>query len=810
MPTLLLDLRYALRALARDRMLAGFAIACLALGIGANATVYTAARALIIHPLPTPESERLVMIAERPPRERDDDFESIAPANLVDWRRMTHTLDRIAAYAWWDVNVTGIDDPERVTGFRVTPEFFRLLGEPPLLGRTFTDAEGEAGSEPTVVLSHPFWVRRFGGDPAVVGRIVRLNGTPHRVIGIMRESFIFPPGAELWAPLPLNGALALDRDGRTLHAFARLRVGATIADARAEADVIAPRLAAQYPDVNGGWGMRVEPADRFYSHHARPYLLLLLGAVGFVLLIACANVANLLLARSVTRGRELAVRVAIGATRAHLARQLLAESAVLAIVGGGAGVLLALSGVLVFRSALPAELVKFNPGWTRIALDVHALAFTVAMSIATAFIVGVVPAFVASGADPQQALAQGGRGGVGASRHRLRSALVVGELALALMLLVGTGLMVRSFAGLMRADPGYRPDHALTMRVTLPSARYANDSAVARFHALLLDRVREIPGIRAAALASDAPPAWNDNANGIVLEGQPTPQRTDIVPRARAIVASDGLFDALGVTLRRGRALSRDDDASHPDVVVVNEAFARRFWPGENPLGKRFAFLAERLQLTTVVGVVADVRHNPNTGSDPAGPTAYIPDARYPWRTMTLIARTAGDPAAAAPAIQRAIARLDPALAAGDVIPLDRLRSASLSPQRLTAAMLGVFAGIALVLAVAGIYGIMSFSVTQRTHEIGVRMALGAARADVLARVMRHALVLSLAGIALGGVASLALTRTMSSLLYDMSPTDPATFAVVILCLAAAALLGAYLPGRRASRVDPMVALRRD
>jgi putative ABC transport system permease protein len=802
--------RYALRTLTKNPAWTLAAVACLAIGIGANTTVYTAMRALVIAPVPTPNSDRLVMISEVSPRAPDDpDFDRLAPANLVDWMRQTRTLEHVAGFAWWDVNITGIDEPESVTGFRVTPEFFRTLGERPALGRPFTDDEGKEANADRVILSHPLWKRRFGGDPDIVGRTIQLNGTPHTVIGIMSEDFIFPPGAELWKPLALDGATGLDRDGRWVGAIARLRATSTLGEARAEARAIARRLEMQYPDMNAKWGMRVEPAQVFYGRHPRPYVVIMLASVAFVLLIGCANVANLMLARATTRGRELAVRVALGATRGDLMRQMLAESLVIALIGGALGSLLALWGVRLMRGALPAELVRFNPGWTRIVVNGEALLFTLGVSVATAVVIGFIPALVASRADPQQALKDSGRTASGAGgRQRLRSALVVSEVALALMLLVGTGLMVRSFMGLINGDQGYRVDKALTMQLALPGARYGDDDDVARFYTTLLDRVREIPGVTSAGVTSSPPPAWNDNSTRFILEGEAKPQRGDPAHKERLRVVSDGYFATLGMRVIRGRDFTRHDVKESPRVAIVSDAFAKKYWPGKDPIGQRFSTLADSMVATTVVGVVGDARHNPNVGRAPLAPVNYIPLTQVPWNTMTLVVRTTGEPSAINAHVQRAIGSIDPALAAGDVMTLQHMLLAALSPQRITAGMLSVFAAIAVLLAVIGIYGVMSYSVTQRTHEIGIRMALGAQQGDVVRRVLRQGVRLSAIGIAIGSVASVGLTRGMATLLHDVSPTDPTTFTAVAVLLAGVALLGSWLPARRAASVDPVVALR--
>ncbi len=802
--------RYALRTLAKNPAWTAAAVACLAIGIGANTTVYTAMRAIAIEPVPTPDSDRLVMISEVKPRDPDDaDFDQIAPANLVDWMQQTRTLEHIAAFAWWDVNITGINEPERVTGSQVTPEFFRTLGERPALGRAFTDDEGREGNTDRVILSHPLWVRRFGGDSGVIGRTVQLNGVKHTIVGVMGNDFIFPPGAELWRAFALDGAIAADRDGRSLSAIGRVRPTATLSEARAEARAIARRLELQYPDMNGKWGMKVEPAQVFYGRHPRPYTVVMLASVALVLLIGCANVANLLLARATTRGRELAVRVALGARRSDLVRQMLAESMVIALLGGALGALLALWGVRLMRDTLPADLVRFNPGWTRITINGHSLLFTVAVSIATAVLVGLVPALIASRADPQQALKESGRTTSGAGgRFRLRSILVVGEVALALMLLFGTGLMVRSFIGLVETDQGYTLEKALTMQLTLPTARYKTDDERAQFYSRLLDRVRELPGVRAASLINELPPSWNDYSNRFILEGEPKPQRGDPAHQERMHLVWDGYFAAMGITVRRGRDFDRHDDTTHPSVAIVSEAFARKYWPSEDAVGKRISVLADSMYLTTVVGVVADVRHNPNTGRAVLAPVVYVPGAQGPWDTMTLIVRTAASPLAVTADVQRVIGSLDPALAPGNVQTLARMLWSSLSPQRITAAMLSVFAGIALLLAVIGIYGVISYSVNQRTHEIGIRMALGAQRADVIRRVVRQGVVLAALGIAIGTLGSFAMARGMATLLHEVSPTDPLTFVAVAAILATVAVLGSWLPARRAAAVDPVVALR--
>ena len=804
------DLRLALRALARTPALTIAALLCLAIGIAANTTVFTASNALALHPVPTPNSDRLVMLAETPPRQSatNEDFQSIAPANLIDWQRQSTKLESVAAFSWWDVNITGVDEPERVTGFRVTPNFFSLLGERPLIGRPFTREEGRDGQNASVILSAPLWRRRFASDPGVIGRTLQLNGATHTIVGVMGDDFIFPPAAELWAVRALDGALATERDGRLLRAIGRLKPGVTLDEARAEARTIARRLELQYPDMNAKWGMRVEWADRFYGRHPRQYLIVLMAAVGFVLLIACANVANLLLARASTRHQELAIRVALGATRGNLVRHLFAEGIVLALASGALGTLLSLWGVRLFRSTLPAELLQFNPGWTRIVVDARALLFTCAVAMGTALAVGVAPALIASRADPQHALKEGARSmSVGGRRLRLRGVLVVLEVALALMLLVGTGLMLRSFRGLLSADPGYTADHVLSMQLTVPAARHPAVERVTDFYHTLIDRLAEVPGVRGAAAASILPPSWDDNHQRFYLEGQPVPQRGDAVPEVRARVVSPTYFDVMRIARVRGRTFTRDDAPGRPRVAVVSEALARQFWPTTDAVGRRFTMLGDTT-LTTVVGVVRDVRHNPNTGSEPLSPTLYVPMEQAQWRSMSIVVRTTQDPASVAGDVQRVIGSIDPTLAAGTVRPLERVVRLSLAPQGITAWMLAVFAGIAVLLAAIGIYGVTSYTVSQRTHEIGIRLALGAQRRTVLGNVLRQSMTRIAIGVLFGLAGAAGLTRGLRTLLYDVSPTDPLIFGGVAALLVAVALLGSYLPARRATRIDPVSALR--
>ncbi len=807
------DLRLAARSLLRARGLATAAVLCLALGIGGTTIVYSVTSAIVLHPVPAPDPTGLVMVAEVPPAKPGPDDAEMAPANYVDLSARNRSFGELAAFTNLDANLTGIDEPERVTGFRVTPSYFHVLGVQPAAGRVFTDDDARYTDSPNVVIiSDGLWHRRFGADAGIVGRVVRINDLPRTIVGVMPAGFVFPPGAELWTPLSLAGDLGRDRDGRTLRGvLARLRPGVSLARARADVHGIMQQLQREYPQDDGKWDMRVEDANAFYGQHPRPFMLAELAAVALVLLIACANVANLLLARATTRAREVAVRVALGASRARVVRQQLAESLLLALAGGALGALLAVWGVDAVRAMLPVEQARFNPGWTSMQLSAIVLAFTAAVSILTAILVGLAPAFVASGADPRHALAEGGRGSSqGRSRHRLRGLLVGGEMALALTMLVGTMVTVRGFATIANQAPGYRVDQALTMQLTAPFARYHTTADAEAMYANVLAAVRAEPGVEHAALATMLPPEWENYQARIFLEGEPRPTRSDPARSPRWQMVTPGYFATMDIPLVRGRGFTDHDDSTSASVIVVSESMAREYWPNQSPLGKRIGCACNDTTMMTVVGVVGDVRFNPNSGPVTA-PTYYVTVAQaHPWRTMSLVARTKGDPAAMTRRIERAIASVAPTVAPGSVLTLDHVQRSSLSPQRITSEMMAAFAVVALLLAAIGIHGVMSYTVAQRTHDIGIRTALGARGSDVVRGVLGPAMRFVVFGIAVGVAGAAVMTRTLAHLLTQLSPNDPWAFAGAVVVLASAALVGAYLPARRAMQVDPAIALRRD
>jgi putative ABC transport system permease protein len=807
------DLRFAARGLLRARGLAAAAVLCLALGIGGTTIVYSVTSALVLHPVPTTDPTGLVMVAEVPPARPSPDDAEMAPANYVDLAQRNRSFSELAAFRNIDANLTGIDEPERVSGFRVTPSYFHVLGVRPVMGRVFTDDDARYTESPNVViLSDGLWHRRFGADPGVVGRVVRINDVPRTIVGVMPAGFVFPPGAELWTPLSVAGDFGRERDGRLLRGvLARLRPGVSLARARADVHGIMQQLQREYPEDNAKWDMRVERANAFYGQHPRPFMLAELATVVLVLLIACANVANLLLARATTRAREIAVRVALGASRRRIVHQHLAESLLLALAGGLLGTLLAVWGIAAVRTMLPAQQARLNPGWTRMELSAGVLAFTAAVSVVTAVIVGLVPAFVASSADPQHALREGGRSASsGRSRNRLRGLLVSAEMALALTMLAGTIATVRGFATLANEAPGYRADHALTMQLTAPFARYATTAAAEAMYDRVLDALRAEPGVENAALTTVLPPEWANYVSRIFLEGEQRPTRGDPARTPRSQLVTPGYFATMGIPLVRGRSFTEHDDSTSPSVIVVSESMARGYWPGQSPLGKRIGCACNDTTMSTVVGVVGDVRFNPNAGPALA-PAYYVAAAQaHPWRTMSLVVRTREDPAAMTRRIERAIASVAPAVAPGSVLTLDDAHRTSLSPQQITSEMMAAFAIVALLLAAVGIHGVMSYTVAQRTHDIGVRTALGAQPQDIVRGVLGPVMRFVLLGATIGVVGAVLMTRTLAHLLTQLSPHDPAALGAAVAVLASAAFVGSYLPARQAMRVDPAIALRRD
>jgi putative ABC transport system permease protein len=803
------DLKYGVRMLTKSPGFTAVAVIALALGIGANTAIFSVVNAVLIRSLPFKDPDRLVMVWEKNrPRNRDQNV--ISPANYLDWQDQNTVFEQMSAVFDYRANLTGVDDPEELPTQVVTANFFDLLGVNAALGRTFVAEEGMEGHDNVAVLGQSLWKRRFGGDPAMVGNTIKLSGQDFTVIGIAPPDFQFlikggsltGKQAELWMPMTFSPNSRVRR-GRHMTAVARIKPGITLAQAQADMDGIAANLEKQYVEFNTGWGVNLVPLRTQLVGAIRPALLVLLGAVAFVLLIACANVANLLLARAATRQREIAIRTALGAGRWRVIRQLLTEATVLAALGGGFGLLLAMWGVDLLLALTPKDLL----GLQRVGIDYRVLGFTFAVSVLTGVLFGLAPALEASRPNLNESLKEGGRGAVtGGRSHRLRDLFVVAEIALALVLLIGSGLMIRSFARLQSVDPGFDANSLLTARVLLPNLRYGQDPQCKAFFKQLTERVAALPGVRSVGTVSYLPIAGLGAATRFDIEGRPPlPPGQQLVGDVR--VVDGGYFGTMRIPLLRGRTFSERELTDESHVVVINETMARDYFPGEDPIGKRVTIsMKDENVPSEIIGVVRDARY---VALDTAvRPMTYWPYPELVYSGMTLVVRTEGEPLALAEAVRREVLAIDNDQPIADVRTMEAWVSDSVSKARFSTMLLGIFAGVALLLAAVGIFGVMSYAVSERTHEIGLRMALGAQTSDVLALVVRQGMVLALIGVGIGLGAAFVLTRVLASLLYGVSATDPLTFAVIAVLLASVALFACYLPARRAAKVDPMVALR--
>ncbi|MFI5233327.1 MAG: ABC transporter permease [Gemmatimonadales bacterium] len=811
MNTLVHDLRHAIRALVKSRGFAATAVLTLALGIGANTALFSVVNGVLLNPLAYPHADRLSAIYDDAP---GFDKAPVSYLNFLDWQRESQAFASMAMYRNQDYNFTGAQDAERLSGSMVSADFFRTLGQVPVIGRDFSREDDHVGSAPTVILGGGFWQRRFGSSLSVLGTAITLNGVPYTIVGVIPAAFTFyGPQRDVYTDIGRwNDVSFRDRSvDVSSHAIGRLKPGVTIANARAEMDGIARNLAATYPVADKDRGITLVPLKQDIVGNVQPFLVVLLAAVGFLLLITCANVANLLLARSIGRSREFAIRAALGASQARMLRQLLTESALLAGLGGALGLAFASVGTRALITLLPGALPRAGD----VALDSHVLLFTLGASAVAGLLFGLAPALRSSRTDLQEVLKASGRGSSSA-RGRLQGTFVAAQVALALVLLVGAGLMLRSLQALWRVDPGFNPSHAVTFSLSLastPNTTSADTRArLRRFDAAM----SAVPGVDAVSVTLGSRPMIHDTALPFWIEGQPKPETLHDMTQAMCYLVEAGFRQAMGVTLQRGRFVTAQDDEHAPLVVDIDDVFARTYFPGENPIGRRINIGAFDVQ-AEIVGVVGHVKQW-RLDTDPKSaveaqmyyPFMQLPEKLMPLATngVAVVLRTRGDPATVMSAVRAAVHAVEP----GDIIyaaqTMDDVIATSFAPRRLSMILLSLFAALALILACVGIYGVIAYLSGRRTREIGVRIALGAQRADVMRLVLGEGVRMALAGAAIGTVAALALTRLMAAQLYGVSAHDPLTFAAVAALLVLVAIAACYIPALRATRVDPMAAMR--
>jgi putative ABC transport system permease protein len=822
METLLQDLKYAVRMFLKNPGFAAVAVLTLALGIGASCAVFSVVNGVLLKPLPYREAHRIVMLWRRAPIASNFGIEAF-PWGKLDFRFLLEHAQKsfqdLAAFKGDTFNLTGAGEPVRLDGIRAYAGFFPALGVSPVLGRAFTPEEDRPGQEREVILSHRLWQERFGGDRAILGRAIELNGEAYTVIGVMPAGFAFPRAeempafmdlpreAQLWVPLDLPDE---PRGPSDLAVMARLRPGVTPSQAQAELDAFARWEEEQFPQGKGWFDSSIKPLALQVAGDTRRPLLLLLGAVGVVLLISCANVANLLLARSFARGREFALRSALGARQWRLARQLLTESILLSLLGGSAGLLLGEAAVRVVKTFGPLGIPRLD----EVALDLRVFGFTLAIALVTGVLFGLAPALSATRRNLSGAIQETGqRSGGSLAASRLRHSLLVSEVALALVLVIASGLLVRTLFNMLRTNAGFDSTRVLTFQLSLPGATYTDTERMAQLYTRVLQNLQNLPGVQAAGLVSEVPMGGEPDSTVIRIPGHVETNENER-PYANYLFASPGYFSAVGTPLLRGRDFRPSDTLDAEHVVIINAAMARKYWPNEDPTGKQVGVKAARWPVRTIIGVIADVKHL-SLREEPA-PEMYVPYTQneiHIWpsmQTMQVALRAQGDPLALAGSARAAVRAIDPSLPLARVASLESLVEESTARTRFATLLVAGFGVLALILATVGIYGVISYGVAQRTHEIGIRMALGAQPRSVFAMVMGQGARLAGVGIVLGFLAAAAVTRLMATLLFGVQPTDPVTFAAVAVLLLVVTLLACYVPARRATRVDPIIALRYD
>ncbi len=805
MESLLQDLRYAIRMLRKSPGFTAVAVATLALGIGANTSMFSTVNAMLLHPFPFPHLDRIVAVWETVPKQNEQRL-VVAPANFLDWDTQNKSFDQLAAMHGWNVNLTGSGVAERVEAYQVTSKFFSLLGVSPELGRSIGAADFEHGAAPVVVLSHGFWQRHLGGDRGIVGKTLLLNGARFTVVGIVSADMEFPPGVEAWTPLDTT-SLAADRSNHFLTVLGRLKPGVSIRQAQADLEAISTHLAQIAPSTNAGHGARVVRMVEDLTIGSRQFVWALMGAAVFVLLLACANIANLQLARASTREREMAVRAALGAGRWQVTRQLLVESILLAVLGGVAGVFLARWWLVVSQHMIPPFITAHVAGLKHLEVDSRVLMFTLGISLVTGILSGLAPAFHASRPDVNEVLKEGGRTATsGAGRH-LRTLLVIFEVAFALVLLVGAGLMVTGFRGMVNSDLGFDRSQVLTFRVSLSPSKYPDGDHIRNYYQQLVEKLRTLPGVESAASVTSPPASWDWNWTEYEPEGAPPLAPGELRDTISQTVTPE-FFSTLRVPLLRGRLLSEQDGRDTTPVAVISQSLADRVSPGASPIGKRLKLGAKGSPepWRTIVGVVGNVR--PSVFDLDPNPTSYLPLTQMPQASSAVVVRTQGNPLELAGAVRMQVRKLDPDQPAYDMRTLEQLISDDASGVEYSARMMVIFGVIALVLAAAGVYSVLAYSVAQRTHEIGVRVALGAQQVDVLRLIAISAGRMAGTGLLIGLAAAVLMTRMMANALFGIVRLDAGIFGGLTLLLALVAALAAYVPARWAAKVDPMVALR--